>query len=211
MPNLENLKKKAKLFKRWHRDRYYPVAAEIRLWLPRFHHLSDRQIFELDFKLAHAQTLVAAMEGFNDWAALKKGLVEMSATVDPKTSSTATFIEAQPQLFVDDIAASCDFYVGRLGFEVAFIYGEPPFYAQVFRGAAKLNLRSVDMPAFSPDFRLREIDPLAATITLDDVKALFLEYKAADVPFHQTLRTEPWGARTFIVRDPDGNLIAFAS
>jgi catechol 2,3-dioxygenase-like lactoylglutathione lyase family enzyme len=24
------------------------------------------------------------------------------------------------------------------------------------------------------------------------------------------LRTEPWGARTFIVKDPDGNLIAFA-
>ncbi|WP_407045994.1 VOC family protein [Mesorhizobium abyssinicae] len=29
--------------------------------------------------------------------------------------------------------------------------------------------------------------------------------------FHQTLRTEPWGARTFIVSDPDGNLICFAT
>ncbi|WP_027146784.1 hypothetical protein [Mesorhizobium sp. WSM3626] len=26
-----------------------------------------------------------------------------------------------------------------------------------------------------------------------------------------SLRTEPWGSRTFIVGDPDGNLIAFAS
>jgi len=31
------------------------------------------------------------------------------------------------------------------------------------------------------------------------------------VDFAQTLRNEPWGARTFIVRDPDGNLILFAS
>jgi hypothetical protein len=30
------------------------------------------------------------------------------------------------------------------------------------------------------------------------------------VSFHQSLRTEPWGARTFIVQDPDGNLIAFS-
>ena len=28
--------------------------------------------------------------------------------------------------------------------------------------------------------------------------------------FFQTLKTEPWGARTFIVRDPDGNLVLFA-
>jgi hypothetical protein len=31
-----------------------------------------------------------------------------------------------------------------------------------------------------------------------------------DVPFHQTLKQEPWGATTFIVIDPDGNLILFA-
>jgi hypothetical protein len=30
------------------------------------------------------------------------------------------------------------------------------------------------------------------------------------VLFHQTLKSEPWGARTFIVRDPDGNLILFS-
>ena len=48
-------------------------------------------------------------------------------------------------------------------------------------------------------------------IAVDNIKALFLEYQAALAPFHQTLRTEPWGARTFIVRDPDGNLICFAT
>ena len=37
-----------------------------------------------------------------------------------------------------------------------------------------------------------------------------LACEAAGVPFHQRLRAEPWGARTFIVRDPDGNLLAFA-
>jgi len=47
-------------------------------------------------------------------------------------------------------------------------------------------------------------------LALDDAKPLFLEYQAAAVEFVQPLRSEPWGARTFIVRDPDGNLVLFA-
>jgi len=42
------------------------------------------------------------------------------------------------------------------------------------------------------------------------VKKLYLEFQAAGVEFFQQLRTEPWGARTFIVADPDGNLVLFA-
>jgi uncharacterized glyoxalase superfamily protein PhnB len=52
---------------------------------------------------------------------------------------------------------------------------------------------------------------LSATIVVEAINPLFLEYQAAGASFHQTLRTEPWGARTFIVSDPDGNLIAFAT
>jgi catechol 2,3-dioxygenase-like lactoylglutathione lyase family enzyme len=42
------------------------------------------------------------------------------------------------QLFVADIQASCDFYTGKLGFAVDFVYGDPPFYAQVTRDNAPL-------------------------------------------------------------------------
>jgi len=120
-----------------------------------------------------------------------------------------TLSAAEPQLIVSDIAASSEFYTTKLGFAVAFTYGEPPFYAQVFRDGARLNLRHLDTPRFDPTLRDRE-HLLAATITLDDANPLFLEYQAAGVVFAQPLRTEPWGARTFIVRDPDGNLILFA-
>jgi uncharacterized glyoxalase superfamily protein PhnB len=72
-----------------------------------------------------------------------------------------------------------------------------------------LNLRHLDRPTIDPQLRDSE-DLLSALITLEDAKPLFLEYQAAGVTFHQALRTEPWGARTFIVRDPDANLILFA-
>jgi catechol 2,3-dioxygenase-like lactoylglutathione lyase family enzyme len=119
----------------------------------------------------------------------------------------------EAQLFVADIRASCDFYTEKLGFTGAFVYGDPPFYGQVTRDQARLNLREVSEPVFVGDIRERE-HLLSASLTLattDEIKQLFLSYQAAGVRFHQTLKKEPWGARTFVVLDPDGNLILFAA
>jgi catechol 2,3-dioxygenase-like lactoylglutathione lyase family enzyme len=116
------------------------------------------------------------------------------------------------QLFVADIQTSCDFYADKLGFAVDFVYGNPPFYGQVTRDNARLSLRHVDEPVFAGDVRERE-GLLSASITVgsaDEIKQLFSSYQAMDVPFHQPLKQEPWGATTFIVVDPDGNLILFA-
>ncbi len=104
-----------------------------------------------------------------------------------------------------------NFYREQLGFDLAFTSGEPVFYAQVKRGGAMLNLRHADRPAFDAEFKAQEGDVLSATITLDVAKPLYAEFERKGVAFAQTLRTEPWGAVTFIVADPDGNLICFAA
>jgi len=124
-------------------------------------------------------------------------------------SDRPTLIAAEPQVYVEDIGAACAFYVDKLGFERIFSYGEPPFYAQVGCDGARLNLRCVDGPIFAAGFRASN-DPLAAMITVNGIDGLFSSYDAAAVELHQRLRREPWGARTFIVRDPDDNLICFA-
>jgi len=116
---------------------------------------------------------------------------------------------AQPELFVTDMQATCDYFTAKLGFKIVFLYGEPPFYGQVGRDNAALNLRHVDAPLIDGTLRDRE-NFLSASIAVDDVAALYWEVRAAGANFHQMLRTEPWGATTFIVKDPDGNLILFA-
>jgi len=126
------------------------------------------------------------------------------------TVGRSVIVASEPQLFVSDVEDASAFYVRKLGFKVVLSHGEPPFYAQIARDGGRLNLRKVNGPVFDSGFRSREPDALSATLTLDDAGPLFLEYQKAGVEFHQTLRTEPWGARTFIVKDPDGNLIAFA-
>ena len=211
MPNLENLRKQAKLYVHWHRDGYYPVAAQIRAVLARFKELTDRQILDGPFKLSDAQELVARQSGFESWQALKIGVRAMTDTASPAVSKPE-LTEIEAQLFVADIKASCDFFTSKLGFDVAFTYGEPPFYGQAKRDNARLNLRLVCEPVFVGDIRERE-QLLAASMTLGsaaEVRQLFVQYRSAGVDFQQTLKQEPWGARTFIVRDPDGNLLLFA-
>jgi catechol 2,3-dioxygenase-like lactoylglutathione lyase family enzyme len=127
-------------------------------------------------------------------------------------ATKAVIAGAEPHLFVADINASCAFFTTKLGFAMAFSHGEPPFYAQVKRDGARINLRCVEQPVIDATLRDRE-ELLSASLTVarsDDIKQLFLEFQAGGVPFFQPLKREPWGAKDFIVQDPDGNLLLFA-
>jgi catechol 2,3-dioxygenase-like lactoylglutathione lyase family enzyme len=127
-------------------------------------------------------------------------------------ASRAVIVAVAPQLFVTDLDASCEFFTRNLGFSIVFVYGKPPFYAQVKRDQALINLKHMDRPVIDPALRDREtlLSADMGVATADEIKQLFLEFQSAGVVFHQTLRKEPWGAKTFIVKDPDGNLLLFA-
>jgi len=210
--SLENLRKQAKRILRWHRSGHVPVAAALRAGLPKLRALDDRAILAYPLRLADAQELVARDNGFSSWRALVEGCPAMNPGSKP-LSDRPTLIGAEPQLLVQDVTAACTYYVERLGFSVAFTWGDPPFYAQVVRDAARLNLRGAAPLPGEAERRAAE-QLLSAVVTLasaDDLKRLFLEFQASDVAFALTLTTQPWGARNFIVRDPDGNLVLFAS
>jgi catechol 2,3-dioxygenase-like lactoylglutathione lyase family enzyme len=107
-------------------------------------------------------------------------------------------IAAEPCVFTTDFARAEGFYVGKLGFRLELAHGDPPSFGLLVRDGARLSLRLVDGPVFREGVRERE-ELLAASLTL------------ASAAVFQPPRTEPWGARTFIVRDPDGNLLLAAS
>ena len=211
MPNLENLKKQAKLILRWHRERHYPVAAQIREHLPGFRDKTDSEILAARFKLSDAQEMVARQHGFDSWQALKTGLSTTSRKVKSSLCK-ATIVSAEPQLFVTDMQRACEFFREKLGFSLIFSYGKPPYYAQVGRDAARLNLRCVARPVMESTVRDGEglLSVSMTVATADEIKLLFLEFQSAGVAFHQTLKKQPWGAKNFIVKDPDGNLLLFA-
>ena len=206
--NLENLKKQAKLCVRRHREGRTTVAAMIRGVLRAFSAMTDRQILDGPFKLADAQLLVARRSGFETWSALKQGH-------DPLNAKSAIYpsqpipLNIEPSLFVSDIGQSLAFFTEKLGFKIGLTYGEPAFFAQVVRDGAPLNLRQVKGPVMD---RTEGADLLSASISVSNARQLFQEFQDRDVPFHQTLRREPWhgqGQGNFIVADPDGNLLMF--
>ncbi len=211
IPDLENPKKQARLILRWHRERHYPVAAQIREFLPRFLNVPDTEILAANFQLGDAQEMVARQHGFESWQALKTGLSTASRELKP-SPSRATIVAAEPQLFVADMKRSCDFFGKNLGFSVVFSYGSPPYYAQVGRDGVRLNLRLVAKSVTESMVRARE-ELLSASLTVataDEIKLLFLEFQAVGITFHQKLKRQPWGAKTFVIKDPDGNLLLFS-
>jgi catechol 2,3-dioxygenase-like lactoylglutathione lyase family enzyme len=173
--------------------------------------MPDSEILAASLKLSDAQEIVARQQGFDSWGALKTGLSTASLKVK-QSPSKATIVSAEPQLFVTDIQRSCEFFREKLGFSLVFSYGKPPYYAQVGRDAGRLNLRSVERPVIASAVRDRE-ELLSVSMTVatpDEIKLLFLEFQSAGVVFHQRLKKQPWGAKNFIVKDPDGNLLLFA-
>jgi catechol 2,3-dioxygenase-like lactoylglutathione lyase family enzyme len=115
---------------------------------------------------------------------------------------------AFPQLFVADVERAAHYYE-RLGFIIEYLYGAPPFYGLIARDGVGLNLRCVSAPPI--DRSVPERDLLNANVVVDGVKALFLELRDRGAEFAQSLKEQPWGATDFVLRDPDGNLICFAS
>lgn len=212
MPTLETYKKQAKQFLHWHQAREWTVAAVIRDHVARFSGVADRDILDGEFKLADAQELVARRAGFESWAALKAAAPEggdEAADEDP-----APFLHfAVPHVFVTDMARALAYYTDILGFRVTLKYGEPPFFAEVARDLARFCLRHVDAGVVDEAMRRKE-DLFELAIGLENaaqVKALYEAFSAAGAVFHQPIKRHPWGARDFVVRDPDGNLISFGA
>jgi len=131
----------------------------------------------------------------------------------PTTSSHANELRLQRSLgvvFVTNFERALTFYCDKLGFELAYTYGEPPFWGEVRRDDIAFNLRHVDDSPWLPGLRDDE-QLLSLSVTTTDAKALFVQYQAAGVEFQERLKEKPWKAVEFVVRDPDGNLVLFGS
>ena len=209
MNDLENLRKRAKHLVRQHRNGEYIVAERIRRTLPRFAGLTDGAVLDTTFALHDAQELIALELGFGSWVELKEA-TPMSAPTPSVPENELEFQRALAVVFVTDFERALAFYCDTLGFEIAYTYGEPPFWGEVRRGDIAFNLRHVDESPWLPGLRDEE-QLLSVTVTTTDVKALFLQYQAAGVDFQERLKEKPWRAVEFVVRDPDGNLILFGT
>jgi uncharacterized glyoxalase superfamily protein PhnB len=208
VPTIETYRKQAKLLLRWHREGDYSIGGKVRK-LERYKSLTDREALAAKFTLALAQEIVAVEAGHQSWAALKE-----AATGALKThripSGLPVLGRVIPILLVRDITASATFFQQKLGFEIDFLHGLPPFYGSVSRDGVRLHIRFVHRPCFA-EAAAHEKSLLCASVEVSNVQGLFEEFKARGVEFAQSLNKQAWGGTDFHVRDPDGNVISFVT
>ncbi len=104
-----------------------------------------------------------------------------------------------------DVAAAIGFYVGRLGFELAFADStRDPGYAGLRRDGVELHLQWHD------DAEWSRVERPMLRFVVPDVEALFEEYRRQGV-FHErtALRRTAWGTREFAFYDLDMNGLTF--
>ena len=208
MSTLESFRKQARQLVRWHREGQHSIGGRIRA-LPRYRNLTDKEALALRFPLAEAQEIIAVENGHESWPALKAAMEATPPGGSPvRANGTAVLTRAIPVVFVSNVRRSADFFSEKLGFDVDFLHGNPPFYGAVSRDNAQLHLRFVHEPAFVAGIVEKE-QLLAAFIRVDDVKSLFAQYVEAGVEMHSRLKKEPWGGPGFTILDPDGNRIYF--
>ena len=121
-----------------------------------------------------------------------------------QTNPALPFIECEqlhPGLAVSDIPTAVEFYVKKLGFGLAFTWGEPPTFAGVNLGKVQMFLGH-GVPAPSPY-------PAIAYFRVGDADQLYEFHRANGVEITQPIGDRPYGLRDYTVLDVDGYSLTF--
>jgi catechol 2,3-dioxygenase-like lactoylglutathione lyase family enzyme len=117
-----------------------------------------------------------------------------------------------PFFIVDDLAATLDFYLSRLGFNILYKGGDEhgDFWAIVGRDRVMLMFKHITPEIHPQPNRSRhEWARWDAYILTSDPDSLYTEFLAKDVPMIQELANTNDGLRAFEVTDNNGYLLCF--
>lgn len=114
-----------------------------------------------------------------------------------------------PVLLVRDVVKSAEYWRDCLGFRFERYWGEPPCFCMPCRDGMTVMLSQVDPAAtITPYWKIN--DKLwNAYFWVDDVEALFAEFKANGARIDYDLCDQPYGVREFGIQDLEGHDIAF--
>jgi uncharacterized glyoxalase superfamily protein PhnB len=120
------------------------------------------------------------------------------------------FFGVVPVFLVDDVLATVEYYRDVLGFEVNFLYEEPPTYASVSRDDAILNFSRSNPPGRRNGVAMA--GPGNGTdvyIVVSDIEELYEELVAHGVQVLIEPDSYDYGMREFKIADLNGYQIIF--
>ena len=107
--------------------------------------------------------------------------------------------QIHPTLAVKDLGAAIGFYTEKLGFILAFKWGNPPNMAGLNLGQVQMFLQNG-----TPDPK-----DCSVYFVVSDADALYSFQKENGVEIVSPPEDKEWGLREFIVRDLDGYYLLF--
>lgn len=116
-------------------------------------------------------------------------------------------------LYVDDVAATLDFYERAFALARAFLH-ESGDYGELSTGETKLAFSSTSLMnqlGKTPGRPAPEAPVFEIAFETDDVRNAFERAVAAGAKPVQEVRDEPWGQITSYVSDPNGYLVEICS
>ena len=114
---------------------------------------------------------------------------------------------AVPVIATDNVPAALDYYTRVLGFKKHFSYGNPPVYAGIRRDEMLLYL-TLD-PELVSTLKESRLYP-DVFLWVEDVDAAYQEHRASGAKIIEEIADRPWGARQYVVEDPNGYHLKFA-
>lgn len=135
---------------------------------------------------------------------------EWDDTLTSKTKPEVEFFGVEPVLMVHDIVASTNYYRDVLGFNIDFLYGNPPTHAGVSRGKWSGAMVTIQLSQVPKD---REIVPSASLFIRVDTRIddLHAQYVANGATILEAPEDKPWGFREFAIKDMNGHVLRFAT
>ncbi len=120
------------------------------------------------------------------------------------TSATPPFVECEQihaAVAVADLPAAVDFYANKLGFTVAFTWGDPPTFAGVNLGNVQMFLAK-GTPTPNPM-------SAAAYFLVGDADRLYEFHRANGLEVASPIADREYGIRDYAVRDLNGYWLVF--
>ena len=126
-------------------------------------------------------------------------------------SENATLERISPFFIVKDLTESIDFYNQKLGFQTDILVPkEDPFFGIVSRDNVRILLKQItEFIHPVPNHTRHEWARWDAFILTFDPDALFAEYQARGLAFHEALADTDDGLRAFELKDHDGYVLCF--
>lgn len=181
----------------------------VELWIDENNVASQRVAHKLGFKLRGNISQKYSHETTHHMM-LVFGMLAETWRGEVAQHDTARLFHVEPVLMVHDVAASAHFYRDTLGFQIDFMFGEPPDHAAVSRGEWTGKIVTIQLSRVDAE---REITPAGYLYIFMDTNLdkLCEQYRERGVEIVSEPTNQPWGMREFAIRDLSGHLLVFAT